>query len=216
MLNGNRTKSERGRAPRDLYITPSELALEAIIRFLVDEGLTEREVVMSLDAGCGTGVWGDAIKWFGYYDPQKGTMYSPIIDGIDIVENVSEYLKKKVYDHVWEMDFFDLHDGGYNLIFGNPPYSLAEEFIRHSFELLEPDGYIYFLLRLSFLEGITRGKELFREYPPKRIYVCSRRPSFFSTNGKHTTDTLAYAMFLWQKGYEEKTELSFLNWDYKK
>lgn len=211
MLNGNRTKSDRGRSPRDLYITPPELALEALIRFLADEELTRRDVIESLDAGCGTGIWGDAIKWFGYYE--DGSMLAPIIDGIDIEPNIQF---PNVYDNVYKMNFLDYQEKDYNLIFGNPPYSLAEEFIRHSFELLEPGGYVYFLLRLSFLEGIARGKGLFKEFPIKKIYVCSRRPSFFSTNGKHTTDTLAYAMFLWKKGFDGKTELDYLDWEYKK
>jgi len=213
MLNGNRTKSERGRSPRDLYITPPELALEAMIRFLADEGLSKREIIASLDAGCGTGVWGDAVKWFAYYDPQRGTAYHPLIDGIDLEPNIEPI---NVYDNVWKMDFLDLHDGGYNLIFGNPPYSLAEEFIRHSFDLLEDNGYIYFLLRLSFLEGLDRRKQQMFEHL-KKVYVCVRRPSFFSSHGNaHTTDSMAYAMFLWQKGYTGKTELDWLDWEYKK
>ena len=213
MLNGNRTKSERGRAPRDLYITPPELALEAMIRFLADEGLTKVTRPIALDAGCGTGVWGDAIKWFGYYNP-NGTMYPPLTYGIDIKVNLGE--NERVYEGYWQQDFLEFKQGSFNLIFGNPPYSLAEQFIRHSFELLTEKGYVYFLLRLSFLEGIARGRWLFKEFPIKRVYVCSRRPSFFSTNGKHTTDTLAYAMFLWQKGYNGKTELDYLDWEYKK
>jgi len=105
----------------------------------------------------------------------------------------------------------------FDLICGNPPYSLAEEFIRCSINLLNPKGYVYFLLRLSFLEGIARNKGLFKEFPPKRVYICSRRPSFFSTDGKkHSTDTLAYALFLWQKGYAKETKLNFLDWKYSK
>jgi SAM-dependent methyltransferase len=202
MLNGNRTKSNRGRRPRDLYITPSELALEAMIR-LRDEELTEPETLVALDAGCGTGIWGlVTYEWF------------HILEGIDINPNV----EKKYYYRIFTEDYLKFHPNGYeyDFIFGNPPYSLAEEFIRHSFDLLSFGGHIYFLLRLAFLEGTARGKGLFTEFPPKRVYVCSRRPSFFSTNGKHTTDTLAYAMFLWQKGYKESPQVSWINWEYKK
>lgn len=211
MLNGNRTKSERGRSPRDFYETPFELASEAMIKFLVDEELTKRERLIALDAGCGTGVWGNATKWFGYFS--NGVGYYPNIYGVDIDIKLEKL--KDVYADWWEQDFLKCEKKGFNLIFGNPPYSLAEEFVRHSFELLDDGGYVYFLLRLSFLEGIARGKGLFQEYPMKRVYVCSRRPSFFSTNGKHTTDTLAYAMFLWQKGYRGKTEVNFIDWNYK-
>jgi len=213
MINGNRTKSERGRAPRDLYLTPPELALEAMIRFFHDENLIIREPLYALDAGCGTGIWGDAAKWFAHY--KNGVAHPPNIFGVDIEPNVDN--SDNIYTMIYKGDFLDYKTQGFNLIFGNPPYSLAEEFIRHSFRLLEPKGYIYFLLRLSFLEGIARGKGLFQEFPIKKVHVCSRRPSFFSTKEEgHTTDTLAYAMFLWQKGYNGKTELDFLDWEYKK
>lgn len=212
MLNGNRTKSNRGRSPRDLYLTPPELALQAIMKFEEDELLLRRQMVVALDVGCGTGIWGDAVKWMGYYNTKSGLIDFPHIYGIDIEPNIDN--SSNIWNLIFTGDFLKYKIPGYNFIIGNPPYSLAEEFIRHSFELLEPGGYIYFLLRLSFLEGIARGKGLFKEFPIKKIYVCSRRPSFFSTNGKHTTDTLAYAMFLWKKDYHGKTELGFLDWEY--
>src|SRR4030042_1565352 len=205
MLNGNRTKSNRGRSPRDLYITPPELANAAMVKFSLDK-YPHSYFDFGLDAGCGSGIWG-----------KVATNLIALVDGIDLVPNVSDRDINQ-FRMVYAGDFLDFgikYYVRYNVIFGNPPYSLAEEFIRRSFELLEDDGYIYFLLRLSFLEGMARGKGLFKEFPIKRVYVCSRRPSFFSTNGKHTTDTLAYAMFLWQKGYTGETELDWLDWDYK-
>jgi hypothetical protein len=205
VINGNRMKSNRGRSPRDLYITPFGLANTAIIRFSLDEikHPNYSRYSFGLDVGCGNGVWGKAA-----------TNIVAIIDGIDIVPSVSDN-DIHLFGQIFTGNFLELNTN-YDFIFGNPPYSLAEEFVRHSFKLLEPNGYIYFLLRLSFLEGIARGNGLFKEFPPKHVYVCSRRPSFFSTNGKHTTDTLAYAMFLWQKNYQGKTELDFLDWEYSK
>jgi len=40
------------------------------------------------------------------------------------------------------------------ITFGNPPYTLAEEFVRHS---LDHSTYIFYLLRLAFLESQARG-----------------------------------------------------------
>ena len=79
---------------------------------------------------------------------------------------------------------------------------------------LEDKGYIFFLLRLAFLESKKRIP-LYNDFPPKRVYVLQRRPSFFSTRGSsRTVDATAYAMFLWQKGWSGKTELDWLYWNY--
>jgi SAM-dependent methyltransferase len=204
MLNGNRMKSTRGRHVRDFYTTPIELAISAMHKFAGDEGILYKDMY-GLDAGCGTGVWGLA----------NISMPNKLADGIDINPQVIE-IAKSVYDEIITGDFLDYGQDGYDVVFGNPPYSLAEEFIRHSLDLVVPNGYVYFLLRLSFLEGIKRGKGFFQEYPPKIVYVCSRRPSFYMTNGRNTTDTLAYAMFLWQKGWEDKPEIDWLDWEYEK
>jgi hypothetical protein len=205
MLNGNRTKSNRGRSLRDLYITPLELADAAIDKLRLDELIVDIDNI--LDPGCGTGVWGHSAK---VKFPNQ-----PCVLGIDLQPKITD--NDEFYTAILTTNYLGYYfESGFDLICGNPPYSLAEEFIRHSFDLLEKRGYIYFLLRLSFLEGINRGRKLFKEFPIKRVYVCSRRPSFFSTNGKHTTDILGCAMFLWQKGYTGKTELNWLDWGYRK
>lgn len=203
MLNGNRMKSHRSRSPRDLYETPLALAEAAMMKIVPNKKIMTSQFSV-LDAGCGTGVWGEAINHF-----------FPVVDGIDLEPRIGN---TQYYDSIITMDYLHYFpDEKYNIILGNPPYSLAEEFIRHSFELLREKGSVYFLLRLSFLEGIRRGRGLFKEFPLKKVYVCSRRPSFFSSDGEHhTTDTLAYALFLWQKGYGDVCpDLDFLDWDYK-
>lgn len=204
MLNGARTKSGRKRHPRDFYETHPDFAEAAMERLIWDEyqGLpTEYITKVVLDAGCGTGVWGKVTN---------KKFYST--EGIDLKPSVDE----KYYDVVISGNYLKYKPNGYryDLVFGNPPYSLAEQFVRKSFEIIPPGGYVYFLLRLSFLEGMKRCEGLYKEIPLKRVYVCSRRPSFYGET--HTTDTLSYAMFLWQKGYVGKPEIAWLNWEYKK
>lgn len=215
MLNGNRTKSNRGRSPRDLYETPYDLVEAAIEKLQYDEELAWHSPVEEiLDPGCGNGVWAkECVKLV--YAIEETNNY-PYITAIDLEPHITE--RPDLVDKIITGDYLE-YDSPYkfDLIVGNPPYSLAEAFIEKSLNLLYEDGYVYFLLRLAFLEGIKRGKGFFQFYPPKRVYVCSRRPSFFtSRNGRHTTDTLAYAMFLWQKGYKGKPELDWLDWEYYK
>ena len=46
--------------------------------------------------------------------------------------------------------------GKYDIIIGNPPYSLAKEFILKSLDSLNDNGILIFLLRTAFLESKSR------------------------------------------------------------
>jgi len=214
MLNGNRMKSNRKRSPRDYYQTPEELVRAAITKVHKDEEIAYRYGGIDvLDAGCGSGVWAKECTQLTYGGPEENDY--PWITAIDIESHFisrPDLIDELIIDDFLTYNFRHKFD----FICGNPPYSLAEEFIRRAYDLLHEDGYIYFLLRLSFLEGIKRGRGLFKEMPLKKVYVLSRRPSFFSIDGKHTTDTLAYAMFLWQKGFNQiLPDLDWLDWEYE-
>lgn len=202
----NRMKSERSRPDRDFYATPPELAEAALRRGLVKWGINHTE---TLDPGCGTGVWGRALRKinpFAYIEiygtdvnlqlPAGETAYNMALDDDFLRDDVRLFTPK---------DF----------VMGNPPYSHAEAFIRKSMEYLVDDGHVYFLLQLNFLGSRRRQIGLFREYPIKAVSVLTRRPSFFESNGKsRSTDASNYAMFLWQKGYVGPTTMDWLYWKY--
>jgi len=76
-----------------------------------------------------------------------------------------------------------------SFVIGNPPYSLAQEFVQQSFDLA-PN--IAMLLRLNWA-GSQKRYEFMREYPPE-IWVLSQRPSFEATKKR---DSVEYAWFLW-------------------
>ena len=82
----------------------------------------------------------------------------------------------------------------FDIIIGNPPYSEAQEFIEHSFELLKENGILIFLLRTNFLASKKRF-EFWKMYPLSKLYVLSKRPSF---TGKGT-DATSYSWFIWDK-----------------
>jgi hypothetical protein len=92
-----------------------------------------------------------------------------------------------------QRDFLALPDDiRFHVIITNPPFSLAEEFVRKS---LRHADYVVMLLRLAFLE--SRRREAFHAEHPSDVYVLSRRPSFMA-NG--ATDSCAYAWFVWGPG----------------
>lgn len=100
-------------------------------------------------------------------------------------------------------------------ILTNPPYKYAMEFVLKALELLQPGCKCYMFLKLTFLESEKRYKELFAKQPPKVIYVFSKR-ALCAKNGDFERmregggSAVAYAWFVWQKGYTGKTEVSWI------
>ena len=67
-------------------------------------------------------------------------------------------------------------------------------------------------LKIQFLEGKAR-RELFRQHPPKVVYVsssrllCAPNGDFTNTNGS----AVAYAWFVWEKGFKGDTIIKWIN-----
>lgn len=76
-----------------------------------------------------------------------------------------------------------------DLVFMNPPYVVAETFVRRALEIAP---YVVALLRLGFLASSTRSPWLRVEMPD--VYVLPQRPSF---TGDGRTDGSDYAWFVW-------------------
>lgn len=96
-------------------------------------------------------------------------------------------------EHHQNTDFLGVTkiDQNVGLCITNPPYSLAEDFVRHAYGLY-PNAELVFLLRLAFLSTERRLK-LWRHIGVPDIYVLPNRPSF--TGGG--TDSTDYAWFVW-------------------
>lgn len=103
----------------------------------------------------------------------------------------------------------------YNLIITNPPFSLAQEFIEKSFELLDSNGYIIMFLKIQFLEGAKR-KEFFEKHPPKYVYVFRNRMATWNngneldSNGKRWATTMCHAWFIWQDDFSGEPIIRWL------
>lgn len=102
----------------------------------------------------------------------------------------------------------------FDCIVTNPPFSLAEDFIYHSMELLNggydedgnPRGQLLMFLKIQFLESVNR-KALFEKYPPKYVYVFRKRQNTWRNGdrinqitGKEWAGTMCFAWFVWEKG----------------
>lgn len=70
-------------------------------------------------------------------------------------------------------------------------------------------------LKVQFLEGKER-KKLFLNYPPKYIYVSSSRilcakNAEFERMKQGGGSAVAYAWYVWEKGYKGNTILKWIN-----
>ena len=100
-------------------------------------------------------------------------------------------------------------------ILTNPPYKYAKEFVQKSLELLPVGCKCYMFLKLQFLEGVARYNEIFHTTPPKAVYVFKKRV-LCAKNGEFERmregggSAVAYAWFVWEKGYNGKTVLGWI------
>jgi hypothetical protein len=95
----------------------------------------------------------------------------------------------------------------------NPPFISSSEWVEHSLELLTEGHYLALFMKITFLEGKGR-RELFKKYPPIRVWVSSSRLNCakngdFEKYGKGSA--ACYCWFIWQKGYKGSTELKWFN-----
>lgn len=100
-------------------------------------------------------------------------------------------------------------------ILTNPPYKNAKEFVLHALNLIRNGRKVYMFLKLTFLESKARYKELFSKYPPKKVYVFSERVlcaknAEFQKMKDGGGSAVAYAWYVWEKGYQGKTEIEWI------
>ncbi len=128
------------------------------------------------------------------------------------------HLAKWLTDHGYKVYASDIVDRGYGqvqdfftmeqlpadckTILTNPPYKYAMEFVLHALKILPEYGLCIMFLKTTFLEGIKRYKNLFKDNPPcivaqfKQRIQCALNGNF----EKYTTSSAAaYAWFIWQK-----------------
>lgn len=160
------------------------------------------------------------------YEFNKGSFLEPCVGN----GNISDVVKEKL--NPTEMVGIDIVDRGcpntivddfltydfgrkFDNIITNPPYSMAKEFVEKGMELLNDNGKMAMFLKIQFLEGVKRV-EMFENYPPKYIYVFSKRMATwnngqqFDDKGKKWTTTMCHAWFIWEKGYQGEPVVRWL------
>lgn len=127
------------------------------------------------------------------------------------------HISKILAAHGYSVESTDLIDRGYGLgdqdflkqpyftafngdIITNPPYKYAKEFAEKALEIVAPGRKVAMFLKLTFLEGQGR-RELFKKHPPRTVYISSSRLECGKNGVFKNASAVAYAWFVWQKGY---------------
>ena len=97
-------------------------------------------------------------------------------------------------------------------IITNPPYKYFTEFILKSLDSIRDGHKVSMFLKLTTLESQKRYDEIFKNYPPKTVYVFTKRKKCLK-NGidEGTSSAVCYAWFVWKKGEYNCTEIKWIN-----
>lgn len=90
----------------------------------------------------------------------------------------------------------------YGLALGNPPYTLAQEFIERTRLMAE---WTIFILRLGFLASGKRA-EWWEQYKPHFVFPLPDRPKFTGGQG----DSADYGWFVWGPGKVKHTKILWM------
>lgn len=125
-------------------------------------------------------------------------------------------LSKRMIEYGKNVLSTDLIDRGYGIgrcnfleqdecfdgdIITNPPYKYITEFILNAIKLSK--NKVAMFCKLTTLESQSRYEDIFKTYPPKTIYVFSKRISCYKNNDKsaYKSSAVCYAWFIWEKGF---------------
>ena len=119
------------------------------------------------------------------------------------------------YPNTEIIDFLTYNEPIDTDVITNPPYKIALPFVEHCLDLAQDGIKVAMFLKLQFMEGKQR-KKLFEKYPPKTIYVSSSRIDCakngdFKKMKENGGGALAYAWYVWVKGYKGDTVVKWIN-----
>jgi len=115
---------------------------------------------------------------------------------------------------IGDMDFLtEEFVGHYNTVITNPPFNLFQDFVEKALKVANKKVIMFG--KLQALEGIKRATYL-ATTPLKTVYVFKKRQQpmrngqEFDENGKKLSSTMAFAWYVWEKGYEGNPVIKWL------
>lgn len=172
----------------DLYETPPE-AVTALLR-------TELLPEVIWEPACGPGSIVRVLRAAG-----KQVFASDLVDYDSPDQDAS----------TWDFLMEKRLPSGVEAIVTNPPYALAGQFATHALMLCP---MVVMLLRLGFLESegrsaILDGGHLARVLPFRDRLPMMHRDGW---QGKKSTNTMAFAWFVWKRDWNKAPEIQRISW----
>lgn len=178
---------------REFDFYPTERALiRAILKHRFDrvfmtQVTNKAPLITVLDPGAGDGRWGELARIY----------FEQFFDKVVIVGvELREVPAHPAYDEWITCDYTLWRDDRkFDIILGNPPFGLAEEFIRLSYNRVKIYAWMILLLPLDFVCGEDRYENFYRDMPLMCVDAIARRPSFTQDGGTGATQ---YGVFMWR------------------
>lgn len=177
----------RGRVENDYYATHPD-STKALLK-------VERILYPALEPACGEG------------------HISKLLDGE--VVNV-DIVQRGYADYTQDFLENNYEDGSFKTVITNPPFNLFTEFVQEALRI--SSNKVIMFGKLQALEGKKRATYL-QTTPLKYIYVFKSRQQPLRngstidplTNKLWASSTMAFAWFVWEKGYEGNPQIKWLD-----
>lgn len=178
------------RDPHDWYVEPHECSTAL---FMVEDFQGT-----IWDPACGMGRIVQAARSVGHV-----AIGSDIVSRSDLCDRTSDFLERS-------------HTPLFRNIVTNPPFGLAELFVREALRILPKGGKLAVILPLVWLSGFSSKRNWLPQSPLKTVYSISPRPSMppgrvIEAGVRPGNGTKDYAWLVWQKGHTGVASMKFLN-----
>ena len=177
--------SDRG---SDLYETP-EVATLALLA-------VEPLLPTILEPACGRGAISKVLRSAGHT-----VMENDVVDYGLGQDSVQDFL-----------NFKPVAVAEFDAIVTNPPYRLAQLFVRHALTLC---ARVFMLLRLTFYES-ERRRDVLDGAGLIRVHVFRNRLPMMHRDGwtgNRVSNPTAFAWFVWERGYTGNAKLDRISWN---
>ncbi|MDO6426201.1 SAM-dependent methyltransferase [Thalassotalea sp. 1_MG-2023] len=182
------------RNANDYYVTPLWMVDEFLERFVPEYSIDVNDSILDPCAG-------GCDKYEMSYPTVLAKHGFKDITTIDIRED--SRAENKGVDYIKAFLDFDI-----DLVITNPSFEDSVEITNKALSDVKNRGFVVMLQRLNWL-GSQKRKSFWDDAPLREIYVHRKRAGF-DPEKPNKTDSIEYAHFVFQKGYQGSVSLSII------